>query len=501
LKHGLRYKFIATLTLFTIVLSVSFSLISIHQLNAQLKDRLLQQGKYLAKDLVLKFWGPGSADFFSQVLQAYKQHELLAAAAQDILYVQVVKNNLSVILKGQEYAEELGLNQLLSPEELPAPNQLTIKRRTISDGTPYFDLIQASAVTYRIDLNSGEQVILPNYVRLGLSLAGVQAQVRREFAVMTGLAALYILIGLSLAFWLYKSILGPIEVLTQSVKRFKRDRQARAHVTSGDELQALAEEFNRMADSIQERDERLERINQQLLKANRVKSEFLAAMGHELKTPLHAIRGYSQLLLEGIDGPLTPAQQEDLENILRSGDHLRALIDNVLQFSKLEAGEETIHPEEVEVAGLLEEALQNVKVLAREKEIEVRTRSDGLKVRADATKLKQVLINLLSNALKYTPSGRVEVSVEPRGGEVLFAVKDTGVGIPEEFREKIFEPFTQIDSSTTRQWAGIGLGLSIVKRYVEMHGGRIWVESEVGKGSTFYFTIPQEPQRREGGGA
>jgi signal transduction histidine kinase len=315
--------------------------------------------------------------------------------------------------------------------------------------------------------------------------------VRRELLKISGLSALYILLGLAIAFWLYKSILGPIEVLIQSVKRFKRDRHARAHVTSRDELQALAEEFNRMADSIQERDERLERINQQLRKANRVKSEFLAVMGHELKTPLHAIRGYSQLLLEEIDGPLTPAQREDIENILKSGDHLRALIDNILQFSKLEAGEETIHPSEIEVAHLLEEALQNVKVLAREKGIEVHTEANGLTVRADETKLKQVLINLLSNALKYTPQGRVEVIAERGDGEVVFTVRDTGIGIPEEHREVIFEPFTQIDSSSTRQWVGIGLGLSIVKRYVEMHGGRIWVESEVGQGSAFHFTIPE----------
>jgi signal transduction histidine kinase len=304
-------------------------------------------------------------------------------------------------------------------------------------------------------------------------------------------------VGLALAFWLYKSILGSVETLTQSVKRFKHDRHARARVTSGDELQTLAEEFNRMAETIQERDERLERINEQLRRANRVKSEFLAVMGHELKTPLHTIRGYSQLLLEGIDGPVTPSQREDLENILKSSDHLRALIDNVLQFSKLESGEEKIHPTEVEISSVLDEALQNVKVLARERGVEVHAEANGLQVRADETKLKQVLINLLSNALKYTEQGQVEVTAQPGDGEIVFTVKDTGIGIPEDARQTIFEPFTQLDSSTTRPWAGIGLGLSIVKKYVEMHGGRIWVESEAGRGSTFYFTIPEQPN---GGG-
>jgi len=480
-RWSLRYKFIVTLAAFTVVLSVSFGFIAVKRLSSELEAQLISRGNYVANDLIAKFWGPGNESLLEQLTQGIIT-TLLAAAGGDIFYVQVVKNDVqlyrSVTSKGPEFIEELGLDEILTP-----PIEKSLVRRLTPDGVPYFDLIRPVPPASQASAN---------YVRLGLSLAAVQDRIRKEFLAISGLTSLYILVGLLIAFWLYKSILGPIEVLTQSVKRFKRDRQARAHVTSGDELQALAEEFNRMADSIQERDERLERINQQLLKANRVKSEFLAAMGHELKTPLHAIRGYSQLLLEGIDGPLTPAQQEDLENILRSGDHLRALIDNVLQFSKLEAGEEEIHPEEVEVATLFEEALQNVKVLAREKEIEVRTKADGLKVRADVTKLKQVLINLLSNALKYTPSGRVEVLAEPRGAEVLFAVKDTGIGIPKEFQEKIFEPFTQIDSSTTREWAGMGLGLSIVKRYVEMHGGRIWVESEVGKGSAFYFTIPQE---------
>lgn len=197
-------------------------------------------------------------------------------------------------------------------------------------------------------------------------------------------------------------------------------------------------------------------------------------------------------MLEGIEGPVTPTQKEDLESIVQSSDHLRALIDNILQFSKLESGQETIHPESVEVAKIVDEAMKHVSVMAREKGIAIHASFNGLRVYADETKLKQVLINLLSNALKYTRSGEVEITTKKGRGEVLFAIRDTGVGIPKEMFEKIFEPFTQLDSSSTREWGGIGLGLSIVKKYVEMHGGRIWLESQVGQGSTFYFTIPLE---------
>jgi signal transduction histidine kinase len=487
-KGSLKYKFIVTLAIFTVALSVSFSFLSVQRLNAELEDQLLSRGRYVTNDLILRFWGPGGDQSPGETALQLIFSALLATAGGEILYVQVVKDGEILTTSGN--SEIIGALALDSKESvLPSSTAQSLRREALPDGTPYFDFIKpAPRPATRVP---------SNYVRLGLSLATVQSQVRREFAVMSGLAALYILVGLALAFWLYKSILGSVETLTQSVKRFKHDRHARAHVTSGDELQTLAEEFNRMAETIQERDERLERINEQLRRANRVKSEFLAVMGHELKTPLHTIRGYSQLLLEGIDGPVTPSQREDLENILKSSDHLRALIDNVLQFSKLESGEEKIHPTEVEIASVLDEALQNVKVLARERGVEVHVEANGLRVRADETKLKQVLINLLSNALKYTEQGRVDVTAQPGDGEIVFAVKDTGIGIPEEARQTIFEPFTQLDSSTTRPWAGIGLGLSIVKKYVEMHGGRIWVESEVGRGSTFYFTIPQQPS---GGG-
>jgi signal transduction histidine kinase len=134
--------------------------------------------------------------------------------------------------------------------------------------------------------------------------------------------------------------------------------------------------------------------------------------------------------------------------------------------------------------------------MAREKGVELRADANGLHVRADSTKLKQVLINLLSNALKCTDEGHIEVSAEQRDGEVVFAVRDTGIGIPQSHWEQIFEPFTQLDSSTTRPWAGIGLGLSIVKKYIEMHQGRVWVRSREGEGSAFYFTIPADSEER-----
>lgn len=490
-KGSLKYKFVLPLTLFTVLLSVSFGFISVQRLRNELEAQVLQRGYSIVKDLVDTVARPENQTP-AQLQFALRLYIEIVKKSGEFLYVQAVKNGQSATYPSEAW-ERFDLSLL----EVRQTERLT-KRYRPEDKIPYLDLIIAVPLgNSGIAWKPGQSVPLERpaaaYVRIGLSLAYVERVIRREFLRTAGLSAFYIVIGLILALWLYKSILGPVEVLIDSVKRFRQDRHARAFVTSGDELQTLAEEFNRMADTIQERDERLERINEQLRRANRVKGEFLAVMGHELKTPLHAIRGYAQLLLEGIDGPITPEQREDLENILRSSDHLRVLIDNVLQFSKLEAGEEELHPTVIALDDLLEDVLQNVKVLAREKGIDVRIEANGLYVWADETKLKQILINLLSNALKYTPEGHVQVSAELRDEEVLFTIRDTGIGIPPEHQAKIFEPFTQLDSSNTRVWSGIGLGLSIVKKYVEMHGGRIWVESEPGRGSTFSFTLPRGP--------
>ncbi|MBI1730371.1 HAMP domain-containing histidine kinase [Candidatus Acetothermia bacterium] len=463
-KWSLRYKFIVPLALFTIVLALAISYISVERFYIELENQLADRGKDLGKQLVDRFW---------------RNVGVLLPPDTKLHYYQVVQ-------EGTQIYSSVVNNAPPWTEETLSPPVDDSRQLVQLNGKPYLELILAT------DPGLVKDPTTANYVRLYLSMADVYTAVQRAFLTISIFTIIFILAGIGIAIWLYRSILGPIEVLTKSVKRFKIDLKVRAVVKTGDELQTLAEEFNGMANTIQERDERLERINVDLTKANQVKSEFLAVMGHELKTPLHAIRGYSQLMLEGIEGPVTPTQKEDLENIVQSSDHLRSLIDNILQFSKLESGQEMIHPESVEVSKIVEEAMKHVSVLAREKGIAVHASANGIRVYADETKLKQVLINLLSNALKYTKTGEVEVSTKKRRDEVLFAIKDTGIGIPEEMYEKIFEPFTQLDSSNTREWGGIGLGLSIVKKYVEMHGGKIWLESQVGKGTTFYFTIPLE---------
>ena len=478
-RFSLKYKFILPLVAFTVIVALSFGMISIKRLSSELEAQVVQNGLDLADKLVEKFAFVAALESPTLQLLAYLENLrfLQENLSNDVLYFQVVLN-------GQNYS----FGRVKSPPVEPVVEE-GVRRRRLEDGTPYLEvrrLIPTPGGLRELTFGSG-----PSYIGVGLSLAGGREAVRQEIFTISLVSLGYIIVGVLVAFFFYQMILGPVERLIDSVKRFRLDRRARASVRSGDELELLAEEFNKMADAIEERDRNLERINQELLRANQVKSEFLAMMGHELKTPLHAIRGFSQLLLEGIDGPLTPKQREDVESILASGDHLLELIDNLLRFSKLEAGEERLHLEEVDPATIAAEVAQAFERFAREKGLELRLHVNPMRIQADGTKLRQILMNLVSNAVKYTKRGTVEIAAEARDGNVLFVVADTGPGIPPQDQERIFEPFTQLDSSSTRETMGLGLGLAIVKKYVELHGGRVWLESAPGEGSRFYFTIPQ----------
>ncbi|WP_340818384.1 PAS domain S-box protein [Methanolobus sp. WCC4] len=226
--------------------------------------------------------------------------------------------------------------------------------------------------------------------------------------------------------------------------------------------------------------------------ANLSKSQFLATMSHELRTPLNSIIGFSDMLNDGIAGELNEKQAQYVSNVLTGGKHLLGLINDILDYSKVEAGKMELYYEEF----LIQDAVGEVKMLtdpiAAKKNINVNVDVDPvLIVNADRTKFKQILYNLTSNAIKFTPDeGTVSIGAGPANDMVRVTIKDTGIGISNENRPKLFYPFKQLDQCATREYPGTGLGLAIVKKYVEMHGGNIWVESKPGEGSTFAFVIP-----------
>ena len=262
------------------------------------------------------------------------------------------------------------------------------------------------------------------------------------------------------------------------------DTQARALRT----IARLVSVANENADLVSE----LRVNNLQLERANRLKSEFLASVSHELRTPMNAIIGYTKLMLDGLDGELSAQQQTDLFRVAQAADNLLGLINGLLDLAKIEAGKMELNVEEVNMIEVADEALELVRPHADEKGLAVRSALplNLPSVWADRARVRQVLANMLANAVKFTERGSVTVSGSAAEGWVTISVTDTGVGITPEAQAYVFDEFRQADSSTTRRYGGTGLGLAISKRLVTLHGGRIWVDSEVGKGSVFHFTLP-----------
>ena len=235
----------------------------------------------------------------------------------------------------------------------------------------------------------------------------------------------------------------------------------------------------------------------QLRELDHLKSAFLANMSHELRTPLNSIIGFTQVIAEGIDGPITKDMETDLGLITKNSAHLLTLINDILDMAKIEAGKVDLTMEDVELAQLLEDVIQTTKSLAQAKSLYLKLDNrleKAMILRADSVRLRQIIINLIGNAVKFTKEGGVNIQVEQEENSVHIQVIDTGIGIPPDNLETIFEAFSQVDSSTTRQAGGTGLGLPISKKLVDLHGGRLWAESEnmPGLGSTFHLILPLE---------
>ena len=262
----------------------------------------------------------------------------------------------------------------------------------------------------------------------------------------------------------------------------------------------LFEQLQQKQEKLLQTNEALALSNENLARATRLKDEFLANMSHELRTPLTAILGMSEALQENTYGEINSNQENAIKLIEKSGQHLLALINDILDLSKIEAGKLELELASTSIQTLCENSTMFVRQMAFTKNIELQTRiAENIdQIRVDELRIRQALINLLSNAIKFTPQGgKVILSVELEGEEILFSVTDTGIGISPTDLDKLFQPFVQIDSSFNRQYAGTGLGLVLVERIISKHGGRVIVTSRVGEGSCFILRLPYVPSPRE----
>ena len=236
---------------------------------------------------------------------------------------------------------------------------------------------------------------------------------------------------------------------------------------------------------------------EELRELDKLKSQFLANMSHELRTPLNSIIGFSRVIMKGIDGPITDIQEQDLSAIYNAGHHLLKMINDILDISKIDAGKMELTFEDVYLPDIIESVMSTARGLIKDKPVRLITAiADDLPtITADSTRVRQILLNLISNSAKFTDEGSITVTARKQTGangqpEIYISVTDTGIGITPEDSKKLFQPFVQVDGSPTRKTGGTGLGLSITRLLVELHGGEINLESDIGKGSTFYFTLP-----------
>jgi signal transduction histidine kinase len=284
----------------------------------------------------------------------------------------------------------------------------------------------------------------------------------------------------------------PVGILTLSRSEVRpfTDKQIGLALTFADQA-AIAIENVRLFDEIQDKSRQLEIASQH-------KSQFLANMSHELRTPLNAILGYTELILDNIYGETPDKMREVLERLQANGKHLLGLINDVLDLSKIEAGQLTLDLADYSLDDVVHTVVTAVEPLASGKQLSLTTVvALNLPVgHGDGRRLAQVLLNLVGNAIKFTDKGEVAIKAIAENGSFTVAVRDTGPGISPSDQGKIFEEFQQADNSATKRKGGTGLGLSIARRIIGMHGGRIWVESDVGKGSMFAFTIPVKVERQ-----
>ena len=401
-------------------------------------------------------------------------------------------SEIAILVDGQIVVSSMsGLDRAALPK--PSETDLLVgpyRSEVVLDGRRY------AAIYTLVQSHSSH----PQQLAVFLPLAPLEdAQRQIAAAVVVGgiiLGALSLVFSYRTA----RSMTMPLARLAAAARRIEEGDLA-TPVTAGSryEIGQLEHSFGSMAGALWTRDNRndalvteLRAANVKLEEASRLKSEFIANVSHELRTPMNAILGYTDFLLEGLNGPLTVSQSEDLERVRTAAQNLLGLINGLLDLAKIEAGQMDVQPQHFKIAAVARDVVELLGEQARAKKLVLRSDVELTlqNAWADPYQVRQILVNLIGNAIKFTASGQVVVSAAVANDFLEVVVSDTGEGISPEAQAFIFDEFRQADGSSRRRHGGTGLGLAIARRFVWMNGGRIWVESAVGHGSRFHFTMP-----------
>jgi signal transduction histidine kinase len=432
----------------------------------------------------------------------------------NLKYVWELLSKLRVGARGYAYAVAYNGDLIAHPDI-----SLVLQRRNVSHLEQVRSALQrgsdAERATWIVANNLAGQRVFSAWAAVPTlgSLVFVERPVEEVYGPLyaslirtSGLLLVGLCMSLVAALFVARRVVRPLETLRDGVECIgSGDMNLRLELKTGDEIEVLAEEFNKMTENLREAYSGLEKkveqrthelalANERLKELDQLKSDFVAHVSHELRTPLTAIKGAVDLVLREVTGPLTEKQIHYLTRVKSNTQQLAGMINDVLDLAKIEEGKIELQAAHVSVGGLVQEVVETLKPIAAEKSIEldITGLAPSLLVWADRDKVNQVLMNLIGNAIKFSsPHGRVMVaSVRGDTNWVRVSVSDNGPGIAANEREKIFEKFYQVRANGAPKSKGTGLGLAIAKTLVELHGGKIWADSETNRGSTFYFTLP-----------
>ncbi|MEC5397179.1 sensor histidine kinase [Uliginosibacterium sp. H1] len=449
--------------------------------SAQYADALLSRSHAIAKGLSIQLERLLALDIRIDELVGFEEQCIEAVRAYEgISYAQVVSPQGQVLFHSQN-------NRIGTKLNLPSGSG-DDRPRTITDNVEntYVSIVPVMDP-------AGNRVA---DVWVGFPREQIVAQRNAMLIAGFGVGLCVLILGLAfLYFTLSRYVTGPIAAFSRVVSHV-RDNQGdyslRVPPQGDDELGGMMQGFNQLLDQIEQRNRDLVQAKEASDAANRAKSEFLATMSHEIRTPMNAVLGMNDLLMRT---ELSDKQRRYATNVQSAGRWLLGILNDILDFSKIEAGKLSLSPAPFCVRTLIEEAVQMQSEMAEKKALDMSweiPEDMPARLHGDSGRLMQMLTNLISNAIKFTEQGQIRVSVSRTGDRMVFAVTDTGIGVAPEIVPKLFEPFTQADSSTSRRYGGTGLGLAIVKQLAEAMEGDVGADSTPGQGATFWFSARLE---------